>query len=216
MSYSPPHCVLTLNTHFSHFPSPCYFLPHLTDHQQAIQWFGIDVGGTLVKAVYYETQNDKTDPLTEGEGVAAMKKFIKSNLKYGSTGIRDQRLEMHGQKIGGYTGTLHFIKFATNRMCGFFDMATNNGLARFPKVVCATGGGAFKFESAFQEVSFVPTSIYTLTDQHTTEGENIHKLGNCLVFGPLISVLARKKSQSGAIRHLGGSGGMVPQENFSI
>ncbi|CAI8033187.1 Pantothenate kinase 3 [Geodia barretti] len=124
---------------------------HSQDHQQAIQWFGIDVGGTLVKAVYYETQNDKTDPLTEGEGVAAMKKFIKSNLKYGSTGIRDQRLEMHGQKIGGYTGTLHFIKFATNRMCGFFDMATNNGLARFPKVVCATGGGAFKFESAFQE-----------------------------------------------------------------
>jgi type II pantothenate kinase len=118
------------------------------------------VGGTLVKAVYYETQNDRTDPLTEGEGVAATKKFIKSNLKYGSTGIRDQRLEMHGQEIGGYTGTLHFIKFATSRMCGFFDMATNNGLARFPKVVCATGGGAFKFESAFQEQLGVKLAKY--------------------------------------------------------
>lgn len=109
--------------------------------------------------MYYETQDDdlRTESTTnhrpEGEGVAAMKKFIKSNLKYGSTGIRDQRLEMHGQKIGGYTGTLHFIKFATNRMDGFFDMATNNGLAKFPKEVCATGGGAFKFEKAFQEVS---------------------------------------------------------------
>ena len=109
-----------------------------------------------MKAVYYETQDDTKssgDPQTKGEGVAAMKKFIKSNLKYGSTGIRDQRLEIPGQKIGGYTGTLHFIKFATSRMDGFFDMATNNGLSRFPKIVCATGGGAFKFEKAFQEVS---------------------------------------------------------------
>ena len=159
------------DTPVSHFPPSSFSSSSLTPHsslfpsadnQEAIQWFGIDVGGTLVKAVYYETQNDKTDPLTEGEGVAAMKKFIKSNLKYGSTGIRDQRLEMHGQNIGGYTGTLHFIKFATNRMCGFFDMATNNGLARFPKVVCATGGGAFKFESAFKEVSFLPLCLTSL------------------------------------------------------
>jgi type II pantothenate kinase len=112
-----------------------------SSQQQAIQWFGVDVGGTLVKAVYYETQQEETREdaqgttghRTEGEGVAAMKKFIKSNLKYGSTGIRDQQLEMHGQRIGGYVGTLHFIKFATSRMDGFFDMATNNGLAKFPK-----------------------------------------------------------------------------------
>ena len=146
----------TLSPHvLQHSHNHTYSTPPLCpghQQQQAIQWFGIDVGGTLVKAVYYETQDDRTDQKTEGEGVAAMKRFIKSNLKYGSTGIRDQRLEMHGQKIGGYTGTLHFIKFATSRMDGFFDMATNNGLARFPKVVCATGGGAFKFESAFQQV----------------------------------------------------------------
>ena len=130
--------------------------PPPTGQQQAIQWFGADIGGTLVKAVYYETQDclqSAGGHRPEGEGVAAMKTFIKSNLKYGSTGIRDQRLEMHGQRIGGYTGTLHFIKFATNRMDGFFDMANDNGLARFPKVVCATGGGAFKFEEAFREVS---------------------------------------------------------------
>ena len=142
-------------------PPPLLLCPYSGDEHQAIQWFGIDVGGTLVKAVYYETQNDKTDPTMEGEGIAAMKKFIKSNIKYGSTGIRDQRLEMHGKKIGGYTGTLHFIKFATSRMSGFFDMVTNNGLARFPKVVCATGGGAFKFESAFQEVNTL-FYLYTL------------------------------------------------------
>ena len=144
----------------SHLPpmssQPLPPLPLCTAQQQAIQWFGVDVGGTLVKAVYFETQDDMRNAAghrPEGQGVAAMKKFIKSNLKYGSTGIRDKRLEMHGQNIGRYTGTLHFIKFATSRMDGFFDMATNNGLARFPKIVCATGGGAFKFEKAFQEVN---------------------------------------------------------------
>ena len=119
----------------------------------------MDVGGTLVKAVYYETQDDAKSTSghrEEGEGVAAMKKFIKSNLKYGSTGVRDKGMEVHGQCIGGYTGTLHFIKFATSRMDGFFDMVTKNGLAGFPKVVCATGGGAFKFEKAFKEVSTCP------------------------------------------------------------
>lgn len=142
------------------FLPPYYALcsPMAAAQQQAIQWFGVDVGGSLVKGVYYETQ-ESTGQRCEGEGVASMKKFIKSNLKYGSTGIRDQRLEMHGQKIGGYTGTLHFIKFATSRMDGFFDMVTNNGLSRFPKVVCGTGGGAFKFEKAFQEVSTLLTHM---------------------------------------------------------
>lgn len=138
-----------------YFPSLPFLLPSLAlTVMQAIQWFGVDVGGTLVKAVYFETQDDaqQSSGLKEGEGVAAMKKFLKSNLKYGSTGKRDQHLEMHNQHIGKQTGTLHFIKFATCRMDGFFDMATNNGFGGFRKVVCATGGGAFKFERDFEEV----------------------------------------------------------------
>ena len=81
-----------------------------------------------------------------------MKHFIKSSLTYGSTGIRDQRLEMNDVEIGDHEGTLHFIKFATVRMEGFFDMVTKNGLSRFPKIICATGGGAFKFEEDFKTV----------------------------------------------------------------
>ena len=101
----------------------------------------------MVKCVYFETQNQG-----DGEGVAALKTFLKSSLKYGSTGIRDQRLEMPRQCLGGQTGTLHFIKFATSRMHGFFEMVSMNGLGSFPKIVCATGGGAFKFENDFREV----------------------------------------------------------------
>lgn len=89
------------------------------------------------------------------DGSDALKNFIKSSLTYGSTGIRDQRLEMNDVRIGGQEGTLHYIKFATVRMEGFFDMVTKNGLSRFPKIICATGGGAFKFEKDFKKVSFV-------------------------------------------------------------
>lgn len=105
-----------------------------------------------MKCVYFETQEGGGEEGEEREGVAAMRKFVKSNLKYGSTGMRDQRLEMSRQIIGAHTGSLHFIKFATSRMDGFFDMVTKNGLGKFAKVVCATGGGAFKFEKDFREV----------------------------------------------------------------
>lgn len=121
----------------------------------AIQWFGVDIGGTLVKCVYYET-NDEYDEGKKGhkhKGIDALKHFVKSSLTYGSTGRRDQRLEMNDVRIGEQEGTLHFIKFATVRMEGFFDMVTKNGLSRFPKIICATGGGAFKFEEDFKKVS---------------------------------------------------------------
>ncbi len=104
-----------------------------------------------MKCVYYEISEDSRDD-QKHEGISALKKFVKSNLKYGSSGYRDERLQLENQQLGTNTGTLHFIKFDTSRMNGFFDMVTKNGLGRFPKVVCATGGGAFKFESDFEEV----------------------------------------------------------------
>ena len=78
-----------------------------------------------MKCVYFEPPHESDSGLGEGssqehEGVSALKKFVKSNLKYGSSGMRDQRLEMTNQSVGSHTGTLHFIKFATSRMDGFF------------------------------------------------------------------------------------------------
>lgn len=108
-----------------------------------------------MKCVYFETQGSTCGTACvklEHEGVFALRKFVKSNLTYGSSGMRDEHLELRGQRLGHHTGTLHFIKFATSRMDGFFDMVTKNGLSRFSKVVCATGGGAFKFEKDFKTV----------------------------------------------------------------
>ena len=107
-----------------------------------------------MKCVYFETQDSDWEAKEmKGQGLAAMRDFVKSNFKYGSSGSRDARLEINRQHLGGHMGTLHFIKFATSRMDGFFDMVTKNGLGRFAKIVCATGGGAFKFETDFKEVS---------------------------------------------------------------
>ena len=116
------------------------------------QWFGVDIGGTLVKCVYFECPGAHGSNQEESEGIAVTRKFLTSNLTYGSTGKRDEKLEMPNHGLGGQLGTLHFIKFETVRMEGFMKMVTENGLGRFSKVVCATGGGAFKFEKDFRQV----------------------------------------------------------------
>ena len=112
----------------------------------------MDVGGSLVKCVYLECPSDKGRNDEESEGIRAMREFVKSNLKYGSSGVRDKHLEVPSHEMGGRKGTLHFIKFETSRMGGFMDMVTENGLGKFSKIVCATGGGAFKFEDDFKQV----------------------------------------------------------------
>ena len=64
----------------------------------------------------------------------------------------DVHMEMHNQRFGSKVGTIHFIKFATDRMDGFMRMVTDKGLADYSKVVGATGGGSYKFEKDFKEV----------------------------------------------------------------
>ncbi len=108
-----------------------------------------------MKCVYLECPGDKGRNKEESEGIRAMRAFVKSNLKYGSTGIRDKHLEVPSSGMGDRQGTLHFIKFETVRMCGFMDMVTQNGLGKFSKIVCATGGGAYKFEDDFKKVLYV-------------------------------------------------------------
>ena len=112
-----------------------------------------------MKCVYLECPGDTGRNEEESEGIQAMREFVKSNLKYGSTGIRDKHLETPAHKMRGRKGTLHFIKFETCRMGGFMDMVTQNGLGKFSKMVCATGGGAFKFEDDFKEVCTIMDTL---------------------------------------------------------
>jgi len=54
--------------------------------------------------------------------------------------------------IRGRRGTLHFIRFPTSEMGNFLALAKSKGMANLVTTVCATGGGAFKFEDNFKKV----------------------------------------------------------------
>ena len=61
---------------------------------------------------------------------------------------------MDDVQIRGRRGSLHFIRFPTSEMGNFLQLAKAKGMAQLVTTVCATGGGAFKFEKNFKDVRF--------------------------------------------------------------
>lgn len=59
---------------------------------------------------------------------------------------------MDDVEVGGRKGTLHFIRFPTSEMGNFLELAKSKGMATLITTVCATGGGAYKFEDSFRRV----------------------------------------------------------------
>ena len=68
-------------------------------------------------------------------------------------GIHGMISQMNGVIIGGRKGILHFIRFPTSEMSNFVELAKSKGMATLASTVCATGGGAYKFENQFHAVS---------------------------------------------------------------
>lgn len=62
---------------------------------------------------------------------------------------------MGGVSVGNRTGTLHFIRFPTSEMPQFLELCKSKGMASLASTICATGGGAYKFEEEFQRVSII-------------------------------------------------------------
>ncbi|XP_046438504.1 pantothenate kinase 3-like [Daphnia pulex] len=122
-------------------------------HSPSMPWFGMDIGGTLVKLVYFEP----TDIAPEEENVSSseietlhnIQKYLTSNNAYGETGHRDIHLQMSSIPMGNRVGTLHFIRFPTSEMEQFLQLAKSKGFASLSTTICATGGGAYKFEKDF-------------------------------------------------------------------
>lgn len=106
-------------------------------------WFGIDIGGSLVKVVFFDPKDATKE---ETQTLKKIRRYLKSSKAYGTTGKRDAHLEMPNCRINKRMGTLHFIRFSTNQMPDFLDMAKLKGFADTIENVCATGGGACKFE----------------------------------------------------------------------
>jgi len=64
---------------------------------EAMPWFGMDIGGTLTKLIYFEPDDSGTNEEQEAEQTLhRIRKFLTNNEAYGKTGIRDKHLEMTG------------------------------------------------------------------------------------------------------------------------
>uniref|UniRef100_A0AC34QVZ6 Pantothenate kinase 1 n=1 Tax=Panagrolaimus sp. JU765 TaxID=591449 RepID=A0AC34QVZ6_9BILA len=110
-------------------------------------WFGLDIGGTLTKLVYFEPTDRDEFIDTEEEVLRGktIRHYLVNNKAYGETGIRDEHLQLNNVKINGRTGTLHFIRFPSDRMVQFIQLVKSKGFAQMSSTVCATGGGAIKY-----------------------------------------------------------------------
>jgi len=115
-------------------------------------WFGIDIGGTLTKLIYFEPTDIADNELYhEVETLRTIRKYLTSNRAYGEAGIRDDHLELPNQRLGRRLGTIHFIRFPTCKMAEFVTLVKAKDLHALAKGICATGGGAYKFEHKFRE-----------------------------------------------------------------
>lgn len=131
----------------------------------SMPWFGMDIGGTLVKLVYFEPTDECHFHRDECNTVQLLRKYLKSKSLYGTTGHRDVHLQMDNCHINGCTGTLHYIRFPTSEMGKFLSLAKKKGIAELASTVCATGGGAFKFEKDFK--SQVNLSLHKFDELHS-------------------------------------------------
>ncbi|XP_051968859.1 pantothenate kinase 3-like [Xyrauchen texanus] len=117
-------------------------------------WFGMDIGGTLVKLVYFEPKDiTAEEEQEEVESLKSIRRYLTSNVAYGNTGIRDVHLELKNLTMCDRKGNLHFIRFPTQDMHRFIQMGRDKNFSSLHTTLCATGGGAYKFEDDFRTVA---------------------------------------------------------------
>lgn len=60
-------------------------------------WFGMDIGGTLTKLVYFEPRESNRRELDkETEVLKNIRRYLTRNSAYGNTGRRDVHLQVRG------------------------------------------------------------------------------------------------------------------------
>ncbi|XP_009887001.1 PREDICTED: pantothenate kinase 1 isoform X2 [Charadrius vociferus] len=122
--------------------------------QHSFPWFGMDIGGTLVKLVYFEPKDiTAEEEQEEVENLKSIRKYLTSNTAYGKTGIRDVHLELKNLTMCGRKGNLHFIRFPSCAMHRFIQMGSEKNFSSLHTTLCATGGGAYKFEEDFRTIA---------------------------------------------------------------
>lgn len=57
-------------------------------------WFGMDIGGTLTKLVYFEPNDDEPEGENEAKILRKIRHYLTKNAAYGKTGHRDVHLQV--------------------------------------------------------------------------------------------------------------------------
>jgi len=61
----------------------------------AMPWFGMDIGGTLTKLVYFEPKDITPDEQDREAGILRnIRRYLTKNSAYGKTGHRDTHLQV--------------------------------------------------------------------------------------------------------------------------
>ena len=110
--------------------------------------FGLDIGGSLCKISYFESNGFSGEAEKEREFREKMQKLITSQEPYGETGKRDTELEFDDAVIGG---KVYLMRFETRKMESFLAMVKDSMVVDASTLVCCTGGGSRKFAAKFLE-----------------------------------------------------------------
>lgn len=81
-------------------------------------------------------------------GLKEFDEYILSSLDFGGTGRREEELTLKLDVLGG---EMHFMRFETRRMRQTIDFVCQKGLHANIMSLAASGGGAHKFSSLFDE-----------------------------------------------------------------
>ncbi|KAM9446478.1 pantothenate kinase 3-like [Clarias gariepinus] len=126
----------------------------LKKNRPPFPWFGMDIGGSLVKLVYFQPKDiTAEEEQKEVESLKSIRRYLTSHTAYGKTGIRDVHLELPDLTLWGRRGSLHFIRFPTQDLPAFLQMARDKHFSSLHTFLCATGGGAYKFEADFRTMA---------------------------------------------------------------
>eukprot|EP01084_Bolivina_argentea_P073234 132900_1 len=98
--------------------------------------FGLDIGGSLAKICVFEPHDNTNWTAHDRNKIS----YLKSKLKYGTTGIRDKTMEIELSN-----GKLHFIHFQTHKYMEAIQIISNNNLLQPKEPYWGTGGGVHKY-----------------------------------------------------------------------
>lgn len=104
---------------------------------------GLDIGGTLAKLVFFESE------IAPSWCDGRIAKVVKSLGADGSPdwGLRDEGLSFVDDKL---RGQFHFVTFRSDHMDKFVDLMEEHELHRGMAKVMTTGGGAYKYAELFR------------------------------------------------------------------